>query len=170
MPQKNIVLIGFMGSGKSMVAKRLAKILNREAVSLDGLIETREGRPVGEIFKESGEAYFREKEREAVQEVAQKGSLIIDCGGGAVLDSQNIIALKQNGILIYLSATPETIFERVKHKNTRPLLEVADPQGKIKELLAQRQPLYAQADHTVVTDNKTVEKVSEEIINLLGHD
>lgn len=170
MLRKNIVLIGFMGSGKSMVAKRLAKILKREAVSLDGLIEAREGRPIKRIFEESGEAYFRDKEREAVAEAAGKESLIIDCGGGVVLNPQNIAQLKANGILIYLCATAETICERVKNKKGRPLLNVNNPQKRVNELLKKRKPLYAQADYTVVTDNKTVNEVCKEIIHHLGHD
>ena len=167
MPRKNIVLIGFMGSGKSMVAKRLAKILKRDMVSLDGLVEAKEGRSVKQIFEESGEAYFRNREKEAVREAAGKEFLVIDCGGGVVLDPQNIVKLKANGILIYLSATPETIRERVKNKKGRPLLNVKDPQKRIDELLKERTPLYAQADYTVVTDKKTVKQVGEEIIHLL---
>ncbi len=170
MSRKNIVLIGFMGSGKSLVARKLAKILNRDMVSLDDLVETREGRSVKQIFEESGEAYFRNREKKAVREVAGKEFLVIDCGGGVVLDPQNIVKLKANGILIYLSATPETIHERVKNKKSRPLLNVKDPQKRIDELLKERNPLYAQADFTVVTDNKTVSETCKEIIHRLGHD
>ncbi len=170
MLQKNIVLIGFMGSGKSMVARRLAKILKRDVVSLDELIEAKEGRPIKRIFEESGEAYFRDREKEVVTEVAGKESLVIDCGGGVVLNPQNLAKLKANGILILLSATTETIYKRVKDKASRPLLNVKDPKTRINELLKERNPLYAQADYTVTTDNKTVEETCREIIAYLGHD
>lgn len=153
-----------------MVAKRLAKILKRDAVSLDDLIEAKEGRSIKRIFVESGEAYFRGREKEAVQEVAGKESLVIDCGGGVVLNPQNIAKLKANGILIYLSATAETIYERVKNKDKRPLLNVKNPQSRINELLKERKPLYARADLAVATDNKTVDEVCREILTCLGHD
>lgn len=170
MTRKNIVLIGFMGSGKSMVAKRLAKILRRDVVSLDDVIEAKEGRPITQIFQESGEGYFRKREEEAVGEVTGKESLIIDCGGGIVLNPQNMARLKATGILICLSATAETICERVKNKDKRPLLNMKNPQSRIKELLKERKPFYAQADHAVATDNKTVDQVCREIIAYLGHD
>lgn len=170
MSRKNIVLIGFMGSGKSMVAKRLAKILKRDAVSLDDLIETKEGRSIKRIFAESGGAYFRDREKEAVQEAAGKKSLVIDCGGGVVLSPRNIAKLKANGILIFLSAAAETIYARVKDTKKRPLLNIKSPKARIKELLKERQPLYAQADFTVATDNKTVDEVCKEIVAYLGHD
>lgn len=153
-----------------MVAKRLAKILKRDMVSLDDLIESREGRPIKRIFEESGEAYFRDKEREAVAEVAGKESLIIDCGGGVVLNPQNIAQLKANGILICLSATAKTICGRVKNKKGRPLLNVDNPQKRVNELLKKREPLYARADFTVATDNKTANETCREIIHRLGHD
>lgn len=159
-----------MGSGKSMVAKRLAKILKRDAVSLDDLIEAKEGRPIKRIFVESGEAYFRDREKEAVQEVAGKESLVIDCGGGVVLNPQNMTRLKANGIVICLSATPETIYERIKNKDSRPLLNVKSPKSRINELLKERKLLYVQADFTVATDNKTVDQTCKEIITYLGHD
>ena len=170
MFRKNIVLIGFMGSGKSMVAKRLAKVLKRDVVSLDDLIEAKESRPIKRIFVESGEAYFRDREKEAVQEVAGKESLVIDCGGGVVLNPRNMAKLKANGILIFLSAAAETIYARVKDTKKRPLLNIKNSKARINELLKERQPLYAQADHTVITDNKTVDEVCREIVTRLGHD
>ena len=170
MFRKNIVLIGFMGSGKSMVAKRLAKVLKRDVVSLDDLIEAKESRPIKRIFVESGEAYFRDREKEAVQEVAGKESLVLDCGGGVVLNPRNMAKLKANGILIFLSAAAETIYARVKDTKKRPLLNIKNSKARINELLKERQPLYAQADHTVITDNKTVDEVCREIVTRLGHD
>ncbi len=153
-----------------MVAKRLAKILKRDVASLDDCIEVKEGRSVKQIFEESGVAYFRDREKEAVHEVAGKESLVIDCGGGVVLNPQNMAKLKANGILIFLSATAETIYARVKDTKKRPLLNIKNPKPRINELLKERKSVYAQADYTVATDNKTVNEVCKEIVTHLGHD
>ena len=167
MPHKNIVLIGFMGSGKSMVSNRLAEILHRDVVSIDKFIEQKEKRPIAMIFKDSGEAYFREREREVVQEVAARQSVIIDCGGGVVLNPENITDLKRHGVLFFLSASAETIYQNIKGQEHRPLLSVPDPKAKIRELLKERKPFYGQADHTVETDHKTLDQVCAEIVDLL---
>ena len=96
--------------------------------------------------------------------------MIIDCGGGVVLDPENITNLKKNGTLIYLSASAESIWQRVKGRKHRPLLNVEDPQAKIKELLESRKSFYEQADHVVDTNNKTINAVCDEIGRLLGND
>ncbi len=164
-------MIGFMGSGKSMTAKRLADLLKYEAVSLDELIESREGRSIKRIFEESGEIYFRDREQEAVSEVAERTGLVIDCGGGIVLNPQNIARLKAKGVVVHLNVSAQWAYERVKHKQTRPLLNTKDPLDRIKALLKERQPLYAQAaDLTLETDGKTVEEVAREIVSRLNHD
>lgn len=151
-----------------MVSKRLAESLNMDVISTDELIEHQEGRSIRQIFQESGEHYFRDREREAVREAAGRKNVVLDCGGGVVLNPQNVDDLRRNGILIYLSASPETIFERTKHQKDRPLLNVSQPQIRIAELLGQRKPLYEQADYTIETDGKTVDGVCEEIVRLLN--
>ncbi|MBI5415783.1 MAG: shikimate kinase [Candidatus Omnitrophica bacterium] len=168
MSQKNIALIGFMGSGKSVVSKKLAVILKREAISTDEWIERREGRSIPRIFEESGEPYFREQETRAVREVAGKESVVIDCGGGVVLDPRNIKELRKKGVIVFLAASPETVYQRVKDKEDRPLLKTADPQARIRQLMDQRKPFYALADYTVATDKKSVRQICEEIIRLLA--
>ncbi len=170
MSAKNIVLIGFMGVGKSMFSNRLGNILNRDVLSTDDLIEQKEGRLVSRIFADSGEAYFRRVEREIVREVSQRKDVIIDCGGGVVLSPENTASLKKTGTLIYLKASPERIYENIKEQGHRPLLSGDDPRARIAELLAQRKPLYEQADYTIETDHKTVEQVCEEIITLLSYE
>ena len=164
---KNIALIGFMGAGKSVAAKRLSGLLKKELISTDQYIEKKEGRPIAQIFAEEGEARFRAMERAAVKEIGQKRNIIIDCGGGIVLNPDNIRDLKKNSIIIYLSASPEMVLKRIKDHKHRPLINVPDPLGKIKELLAQRLPLYEQADLTIDTDNKTNAAVCDEILDLL---
>ncbi len=168
--KKNIVLIGFMGTGKSVVAKQLEAMTSRRLVSTDELIEQKEGKPISEIFEDLGEDYFRRIEKGVVQEISQRESLIIDCGGGTVLDKENVANLKKNGIIFCLTALPDVIYQRVKDKTHRPLLNVEDPKAKIKELLAVREPYYAQADYTIDTSHGIVEIVAQEILNFLPYD
>ena len=162
--KKNIVLIGFMGAGKTGVSLYLAEVLKRRRVSTDELIETKEKRSIVQIFQDSGEEYFRRMEKEIVEELALAENLIIDCGGGIILQQENLDRLKKNGILVYLSASPQMVYERVKNNSQRPLLNVADPQAKILELLQARKFYYEQADHTIDTNHKTVEQTAKEVL------
>ncbi len=164
---KNIVLIGFMGAGKTVAARVLARRLKAKAVSTDELIEKKEGRPIPEIFAKSGEPYFRGLEKDIIREVSRKKNLIIDCGGGVFVDPENAALLKKHGIVIYLSATPEVLHERTAGRKHRPLLNVDDPMARIKELLAQREPSYKQAHYTLDTSHKKNSQVCDEIIALL---
>lgn|SRR3989338_6312484 len=168
---KNIVLIGFMGAGKSVVAKKLATVLKRDAVSIDDLIVAQEKRPIADIFRDSGEGYFRKAEKGVVKKVSEKDNLIIDCGGGVVLAKENVDHLRKNGIVFYLSASAAVIYERVKNEQHRPLLNVTNPQAKISELLGQRQPYYEKAAHFIVdTSRRTPEEVVSEILRNLPDD
>ena len=161
---KNIVLIGFMGSGKSLIARELGKRLQRDVVSTDELIEAKEGRAIHEIFKSNNESYFRNIEHDTIKEVSLRQGIIIDCGGGVILHKENLKLLKVNGIVFYLEATPAVIYERIKHETHRPLLKVPDPLGCIKELYQQRLPLYGQADHTIDANDASIEGPVVEII------
>lgn len=165
---KNIVLIGFMGSGKSTVAKCLAEFFHKELISTDALIEDKEGQSIAEIFRHYGEQYFRDREREIIKRAAIKKDVVLDCGGGVVLNPQNMDNLRRNGILIYLAASPETIYKRIKRQKNRPLLNISQPKTRIAELINQRKSLYEQADYIIQTDAKTATEISEEIIRLLN--
>ena len=165
--KKNIVLIGFMGAGKSLVAKQLAARLKSEAVSTDEWIAKREGKPITEIFAQKGEEYFRNCERDAVQAVSQLAGKIIDCGGGVVTRQENIDRLKKNGILFYLATSPEFVYQRVKHHHHRPLLNTDDPLAVITKLLNERRTHYEQADYIVDTDGKTVRQTADDILAIL---
>ncbi len=167
LTDKNIVLIGFMASGKTLSSQELARRLGRERVSTDELVEKREGRRISDIFARSGEPYFRRLEREVVLECSARRGLVIDCGGGVAADPQNMQALKGTGVSFYLYATPESIYRRTKGKTDRPLLNVADPLGKIQQLLAQRDPHYRQADFVVDSNEDNIGKVVDEILNIL---
>lgn len=165
---KNIVLVGFMGTGKSKVSKKLAEVWQKEVISIDVLIEQSEGLPIPAIFTEKGQRYFRSLEKKIVSEVSRKKDVIIDCGGGVVLDPENIRRLRKHGLIICLYASPEVIFNRLKRKKNRPLLDVKEPKKRINQLLEVRKEHYQQADHKVNTDNKTVTEVCREIMALVS--
>lgn len=167
---KNIALVGFMGTGKTVVAEELAKRLKMNFVDLDDLIERKEGKKINQIFAEKGEPYFRQVEKEIVKEVSCQKAQVIACGGGVVLDEGNVQNLKRNGIMICLSARPEIILERTKGYIHRPLLNVEDPKRKIEELLRFRAPFYAKADYTIDTSVLTIEKVVEKIIDIFNEE
>ena len=152
-----------MGTGKTAVARHLAKNTGMKYISTDEVIEDKERRSINAIFKKSGEAYFRRAEKEVVKKVAQLNNFIIDAGGGIILDKENIENLKKNGKVICLTATPEVILERTKRYHHRPLLNVESPKDEIEELLRYRAPFYAQADFSIDTTNLTVEQVVQKI-------
>ena len=158
-----------MGSGKTTVACLLAKKLNRKLVSIDDLIVQQEQSPITDIFAAKGEKYFRALESEIVAQLTYEESLVIDCGGGIVLQDENIKNLKKNGVLVYLKANADVLHERTRRSTQRPLLRVNDPKAKIKELLFEREPFYAKADYTIDTSTKTVDEVAKEIIHLIAH-
>ena len=163
---RNIVLIGFMGSGKTTIATKLAVRLNMKYVSTDNIIEKREKRTINEIFTDSGEEYFRGVESDVVREVSGLTDSVIDAGGGVVLSEENMANLKSGGMVISLTADAQTIVERTKKYKHRPLLNVEDPKRKIRDLLAKREPFYAKADYMIDTGKFTVRQVIDRIVNL----
>ncbi len=164
---KNIVLVGFMGTGKTAIARRLSRRLKMKYTSTDDIIEQKTGKDINDIFAEDGESRFREIEREVVREVSAMDNTVVAAGGGVVIDPDNIKDLKAKGVIICLNATPEDILARTKAFTHRPLLNVPDPLGKIKELLGSREKFYKRADHQVDTSGKSPDKVAAEIITLV---
>ena len=162
---ENIVLVGFMGTGKTVVANRVAEKLKMRYVNLDNIIEEKEGRPIREIFIKDGEKYFREAEKAATKEVSVGRGLVIATGGGVVMDSENVENLKKNGVMICLTADPEIILKRTAHMKHRPLLDVDDPEAKIRELLAYRESYYRRADYTINTSSLTISEVVDRVIH-----
>ncbi|MGD2278960.1 MAG: shikimate kinase [Candidatus Omnitrophota bacterium] len=164
---ENIVIVGFMGTGKTTVAKALADELRKTYVNIDDLIELREKRTINEIFRDDGEAYFREVEKKIVEEVSRKTDQIIDAGGGVVLDEENMANLRKNGTIICLWADTATVLERTKKYSHRPLLNVEDPMKKIEELLEYRRPFYEKADFHVDSASGNIDSVIERIKEII---
>lgn len=168
MKVKTIVLMGFMGTGKSEVGRRLAQRLGRAFVDTDQLVEERAGKRVAAIFSEQGEPAFRALERDAVAEAAGRGGAVVAVGGGAVLDPENVRCLREAGVLVHLTARPEIILRRVGTGAGRPLL-ADDPRAAVQRILAERGPVYeAAADVTVDTSDRTADEVVQEIQQALG--
>ena len=164
--KKNIVLTGFMGTGKTAVGRELGRILQMRLVDVDAEIEKDRQMSINEIFSGSGEQHFREIETAMIRRLAGQGNLIISTGGGAVLREENMEALRENGMIFCLTARPETILRRTSGNNDRPLLKVEDPMARIRELLAYRMPFYEKAGMMIDTEDKTPLQVAEEIAEM----
>ncbi len=162
----NIYLVGFMGTGKTAAGKLLAKKNKWQFVDLDELIELKEKRRICDIFAQDGEPYFRRLEKRALKEVAKEKKFVVACGGGIVIDPENIKIMKASGTVVCLAARPEVILERTCGSSARPLLNVADPKKQIELLLKLRAPYYAKADKMIDTSKLTVEKVKDKISQL----
>ena len=150
----NLVLAGFMGTGKSVIGRRVAAMARRPFLDMDAEIETRAGKRISRIFAEDGEAAFRDLESALAAEWGQaRMGAVIACGGGVVLREENLTALGANGVLVCLTARPEVILERTGRSRKRPLLETKDREQKIRELLAARAPLYARIPNQIDTSD-----------------
>ena len=161
----NIILIGFMGCGKSSVGIRLSYQLRRTMIDTDKWIEQRQKKTISQIFQESGEEAFRQMETECLKELIRTADRqIISVGGGLPMREENHELLKELGRVFYLKVTPETVYERVKNDTTRPLLQVEDPMEKIRTLMEKRAPVYeACADVILEASDLTLEEITEKI-------
>jgi len=175
----NLIITGFSGTGKSIVAKEVARRLNWDFLDTDDEIVKQTGKPIAEIFRHDGEDAFRELEREMIRKICQQSHTVVAIGGGAIVDPQNYELLAETGLIICLEAKPEIIYERLFREaacsletEVRPLLAVDNPLERIRQLKATRQSYYAKADWTIHTDGLSISKVAEEVIGawrLLGH-
>ena len=168
----NVALVGFMGTGKTVVGKVLAKKLNKGFVEMDSLIEQKAGRSIPEIFQQDGEVVFRELEIEVTKEVSSKENLVIACGGGVVLNKINIDRLRNGSIIVYLTASLRVILKRVlSEEGKRPLLNVPNKISEIKRLLKFREPFYERAaDIKIDTSNLDIDAIAKQIIEKLKED
>lgn len=163
---RNIVLVGFMGTGKTSVARRLAARLQMPMIDTDDIIGEDSGTDIPDIFARYGEAYFRDLESAAVRKAANLESHVISTGGGVVLRESNLDMLKRNGVVFCLTATPEEIWRRVGSETHRPLLQDPNPLGKIEQMLIERRPFYAHADYEIPTTGLSVKAVTHKIVEI----
>ena len=164
----NIVLIGFMGTGKSAISAHLSRYFDMETVDMDQVIAEREGMSISKIFETYGEEYFRNAETNLLKDLQSRNNVVISCGGGAPLREENVAEMKKNGRVVLLTAKPETIYERVKDSHDRPLLENNKSVEFIEELMLKRKDKYiAVADIIIETDNKSKQEICDELIDAL---
>lgn len=163
-PSGNVFLIGMMGAGKTTVGKLLAQQLGKVFVDSDEEIQHRTGVTIPHIFDIEGEGGFRQREAAAIEDLVKRNNIVLATGGGAVLHEQNRVALRANGIVVYLKSTPADLWQRTRHDRNRPLLQTADPRAKLKELYAERDPLYAQtADLVMLTGKQSVHNLIQQM-------
>ena len=165
---KNIFLVGFMGAGKSTIGKIVADKIGYGFCDADKFIEEQTGTTITQIFADHGEEHFRDLESESTEALACRDNQVIATGGGVVQRDRNWEAMKAGGITIYLRATLESVWERIKDDNTRPLLQVDNPVETARELLSKRTPMYERADIIIDTDSLSPTQVADEILSKIS--
>ena len=164
----NIVLIGFMGAGKSTISDFLRTVFAMEIVEMDQIIAERQGMSISDIFETYGEEYFRDLETNLLIEMQSRTNVVISCGGGVPMRERNVVEMKKNGRVVLLTAKPETILERVKDNHDRPLLEGNKTVPYIAQLMEKRREKYeAAADIVIETDGKSELLICEELVQSL---
>jgi len=161
----NLALIGFMGTGKSAVGWLVAEQLHFDYLDTDEMIQSRTGRSIADIFEKDGELAFRKLEQQLVEELAARKRTVISTGGGLPTLTANLASLEAHALVVCLWASPEKIWERVRNQTHRPLLSGPNPQLKIRELLAAREPFYRQADVLINTDLRSAREVAQQVIH-----
>ena len=161
---RNLVLVGFMGTGKSAVGRRVAALAAAPFLEMDAELERRAGKSISRIFAEDGEPAFRDQEAQLAEEWGRKQGAVISCGGGVVLREANLRALHANGLLVCLTARPEVILARTARAAKRPLLAGDNPEQKIRDLLAARAPLYAKISVQIDTSDLGPEELAAQVL------
>ena len=173
MKKSNIALIGFMGTGKSIIGKKIAKKLNKAFIEMDDIIVENAGKSIPSIFKDDGEIRFREIEIQTCKELSKRKNTVISCGGGIILNKINLDYLNLSSVIICLNASPESIYERTMKdgKEKRPLLSNPNPMKSINDLLEYREPLYKRAtNHHINTTNLSIEQCADEVIRTYNNE
>ncbi len=164
--RNNIVLIGFMGSGKTSIGRLVAQRLGFQFIDTDAVIVERAGRQIPEIFSQHGEPWFRDQESAALRSLGIIQRAVISTGGGIVLRPENRDLLQELGFVVWLTASEDVIFERVSRNKKRPLLQTADPRQTVHDLLEQRRPLYTgTAQFTVDSTHLGHDAAADVVIN-----
>ncbi|MBT9776300.1 AAA family ATPase [Clostridium sp. MCC353] len=163
--KENIILIGFMGAGKTSVGQELSSKYQKKMVDTDGLIEEKAGMTISDIFARNGEEYFRQLETEVLTELLEQADdMVISVGGGLPMREENRAVLRELGEVVYLQVEPQTVLERLKGDTTRPLLQGDQVEKKVADLMDFRGPVYEKAAHKIVrADGRSLEEIAEEI-------
>ena len=161
----NIALIGFMGTGKTSVGRLVAEQLRFDYLDTDEMIQAATGKTISDIFKTDGEKKFRDWEEQIIEKISARTKTVISTGGGLPTNPKNLASLKSHALVACLWASPEKIWERVKNQTHRPLLHDENPQKKIRELLAAREPFYKQADVLLNTEVRSLREVAQQVIH-----
>lgn len=166
-----VVLVGMMGSGKTAIGRALAARLGVPFVDSDAAIEEAAALSIAEIFKRDGESFFRKRETEVLRRLLSGPPGIVSTGGGAFLAEENRNAIADMGVAVWLNADLETLWERVRHKDTRPLLRTADPKATLTAIFQERTPIYAKAGaEIVVAGDASIEQTTQSVIDNLARD
>jgi shikimate kinase len=160
----NLYLVGFMGVGKSAIGRRVARELGFSFIDSDNQIEKAQGKKIPDIFASEGEPYFRQLERQFIESGHPDSGSVVSCGGGLVVQPGMKELLKAKGVVICLFASAESIIERTSRNNNRPLLNVEDPAGKVRALLAEREPIYMASGTCISTEGRTISEVVRHMI------
>lgn len=167
--RRTVVLVGMMGSGKTAIGRALSARLQVPFVDSDAAIEEAAALSIAEIFERDGEAFFRRRETEVLRRLLSGPPGIVSTGGGAFLADQNREAIAQMGIAVWLDADVKTLWDRVRHKDTRPLLRTADPKATLSALFEQRTPIYRLAGlHIPVDEHASIEETTQSVIDALS--
>jgi len=164
---RSIVLVGLMGAGKTVIGRLLARQLNLPFVDADHEIEAAAGMSIKELFAEHGEAYFRDGERKVIRRILKNGPQILATGGGAIMNDETREAIARRGVTLWLNADLDVLMERVSRRNTRPLLQTADPRAVMKKLLDERYPVYRLSDVHVTSRNVQKQVIVNEAVKAL---
>jgi len=165
-PNTNLYLVGFMGTGKSTVGRMLARQVGFHFLDSDHEIERVQGKAVTRIFAEDGEAKFREMERAFIESGHPAQGCIVACGGGLVVPPGMLGLLKSRGVVVCLHAPIETILQRTMHANHRPLLQVENPETRLRELYAQREEIYRSTGTMVLTDSRPMKEIAAHVLRV----
>lgn len=166
MLSKNIIITGFMGTGKSTVGKYLAVTMGKQFLDMDSLIEEREGKSIPDIFQQKGEKYFRMLEKKTLKKIAKEKNMVIATGGGTLLEEENYLLAEKEGLVILLKANSTVIFSRLKSDEDRPLLSGNNKLNKIIDLMKKRKEKYDCFPYSIDTSDLTVEQIVGKIIGI----
>jgi shikimate kinase len=164
--ETNLYLVGFMGTGKSTVGRQLARQIGFSFLDSDHEIERSQGKPVSQIFAEQGEAKFRALEREFIEHGHPPRKCVVSCGGGLIVPSGMLELLRSRGVVICMHAPIETILQRTMHATHRPLLQVENPEQRLRELYAQREEIYRRAGTMVLTDKRPLREIAIHVLRV----